>query len=476
MIARLAYRALRGFGLSRQAARWQTRAAGFEGAAGGRRTRGAGVINSPISAQLAGGRTLARRAEHLVANSGLSRAGVEAWTSALVGCGIKPQSRHPDAATRKLLNAAFDAWTRDADYDGLCDFFGLQAVIARRLVIAGECFAVFTHDDSGALRIRLIDAEQIDDATSDLANGTRIVAGVEFDAAQRRVAYRIYKDRPGLASFGGLQTIRVPFEDMCHIFRVDVPGQVRGVSWFAPVLLRLADLDATCDAQVVRQKIAALLCGFVTDPDGAGGPFTGEVKDGVLEGGLEPGTLKMLQPGQDIRFSEPAELGAESIAFVKFISHEIAAGLGVPFEELTGDRSEGNYSSMRDGKIEFRRRAEALQFNIIAKQFCEPVWRRFVLAEILSGRIDAPDFARDPGAWFAVDWLPPKTDWVDPLRDAQAEILAINAGLMSRRQAVAARGYDLENLDAEIAQDLASANALGLSFDARPQTMKDSAA
>ena len=451
---------------ARKALGFKARSMGFDGAAGGRRLRNAGTIASPISSQVAAYQTLARRARYLESNNGFAKAGVEAWTSALVGSGIKPQSAHPDPETRKLFNAAFDRWTREADYDGLADFYGLQSIIARRLVVDGEGFGVFHHNDIGALRIRLMDGEQVSGAYhTELRGGARIVAGVEYDELQRRVAYHAWKQRPGLPIMASLELVRLPADSVCHVFRVETPGQVRGVSWFAPVLLRLADLDSSHDAQLTRQKIAALLTGFIMDPNGEAGGFQGETKgDGVLEGGLEPGTLKVLQPGQEITFSNPAAIGPEVIQFMKLTAHEVAACLGVPFEELTGDRTEGNYSSMRDGRIEFRRRADSLQWNVLIRQFCDPVWRRWVTTEVLSGRIDAPGFERDPEPYLAANWLPPKTDWVDPLKDVQAEILAINAGLLSRRQAVAARGYDLEALNAEIAQDNADAEVLGLSF------------
>ncbi|HRW16411.1 MAG TPA: phage portal protein, partial [Amaricoccus sp.] len=61
-------------------------------------------------------------------------------------------------------------------------------------------------------------------------------------------------------------------------------------------------------------------------------------------------------------------------------------------------------------------------------------------------------------------WLPPKWDWVDPLKDARAEIEQIEAGLKSRTQALAERGFDVEQVDAEIAADRAREKALGLSF------------
>lgn len=442
----------------------------YDGAAGGRRWQGFGEMPLSISAALAARVPLARRARYLAANNGHARAGTDAWISALVGSGITTQSAHPDPSVRSLLNAAFEAWTDEADCDGLLDFHGLVALAVHRLVVDGECLALMLHDAIGRLRLRLLDPEQLNGAYHiELSSGSRIVAGIEFDAAGRRVAYHLFKERPGLPLGGSLDMIRVPAEDVIHLFRVDTPGQVRGVSWFAPILLRLADFDAASDAQLMRQKISALLTGFVVDPAGEAGGFEGDADgDGGLDGGLEPGTLKVLRPGQDIRFSDPAAIGAEAIQYLTVTLREIAAGLGVPYSALTGDVSDANYSSQRDARVEFRRKAEALQHGLIVFQLCRPVWRRFVTAEILSGRITAPDFETSTAAWLASRSMPPKAEWIDPAKDVEAEIAAIAAGLMSRRQAVAARGYDVEALDREIAEDRKSANALGLDFQSSP--------
>ncbi len=468
--SRIIASALRGLGLSRQAARYEariaTRAFGYDGAAGGRRLKHAGEIPLPLSQQLAARQPLAWRGRYLAANNGFAAAGVTAWESALIGTGIKPQSGHPDPMVRKRINAAFAAWTDRADADGLLDFYGMQTIVARRLVTDGEHFGMFVHGNDDAFRVRLMDAEQCNGSYhSELANGARIVAGVEFDGAGRRVAYHVWKQRLGLPVSVSLELLRIPAEDMVHVFKPEQAGQVRGISWFAPILLRLADLDSSHDAQLMRQKISALLTGFIVDPNGQAAGFEGQPDgNGNLDGGLEPGVLKTLLPGQDIRFSDPANIGAEAIEFLKITAREIAAGLGVPYEQLTGDLSGVNFSSIRAGLVEFRRRVEAVQFNVVVHRFCRPIWRRFVTTEILAGRIDAPGFERDPEPYLSANWLPPKTDWVDPLKDAEAEILAINAGLMSRREAVAMRGRDLELLDDEIAADKAAAEKLGLSF------------
>ena len=52
--------------------------------------------------------------------------------------------------------------------------------------------------------------------------------------------------------------------------------------------------------------------------------------DSILAG-LEPGTLKTLGPGEDVQFSTPADLGAESIDFLRLTIREIASGCGLPY-------------------------------------------------------------------------------------------------------------------------------------------------
>jgi hypothetical protein len=86
-------------------------------------------------------------------------------------------------------------------------------------------------------------------------------------------------------------------------------------------------------------------------------------------------------------------------------------------------------------------------------QLCRRVWHRWLDVAVFSGALDLPGYDRDRRDWAACAWLPPKWDWVDPLKDARAEIEQIDAGLKSRTQALAERGYDAEQVDAEIAAD-----------------------
>lgn len=441
----------------------------YDAAASGRRWRGAGEMPNQRHAMTMARGPIGRRARYLVGNSPLAAAAVEAWVSNAVGTGIKPQSAHPDRTVRAAINAAFERFVDRSDADGVLDFYGQQALAFRRMVVDGDVFCALSLDGErgNPLRARLIDAEQVDPSlTHDLPGGARIVAGVEFDSAGRRIAYHVLRDQRELAT--SFQTIRLPAEMMVHLFKPEIPGQARGISWFAPVLLRAADADALNDAQLMRQKIASLLTGFVVEPNGQPITFDGRPStDGsAIDASLEPGTMKVLTPGQDVRFSDPADIGSEAIEFIKITAREIAAGLGLPYETMTGDLTGVNFSSIRAGLIEFRRRVEAIQHTVFVFRFCQPIWQRFVTIAALRGDIDARGFARDPDAFFAVKWITPRREWIDPKKDGSAEIEAINAGLMSRREAVASRGWDIEQLDEEIAADHARATRLGLAFAA----------
>jgi len=388
----------------------------YDGAAGGRRWRGAGEMPAPIASALTARGPLSRRARYLVSNNALAASGAEAWVSALCGTGIRPQSTHPDPAFREAAAARWEAWTDRADLDQLGDLYAMQALVVRRMVVDGESIMALSYTLDGELRLRVLDAEQLDPAMSrDLDGGRRIIAGVEVDADGTRLAYHVLPDPPSLPFVRALDPVRIAAESVCHVFRPDIPGQIRGVSWFAPVMLRLHDLDSAHDAQLVRQKVAALLTGFITSLDGSV-PFDGERDGGNLEGGLEPGTLKILAPGQDVRFGDPARVGAEVIDFLKITAREIAAGLGVPYEALTGDLTSVNYSSIRAGLVDFRRRAEAIQHNVMVFRLLRPVWRAFITSEVLSGRLAAPGFERDPEAFLGARWITPRQEWVDPRR------------------------------------------------------------
>jgi lambda family phage portal protein len=442
----------------------------LEAAGGGRRWAGDdGWMSANLNTDLAGGlATVRRRAAHYHRNNPHASRAADVLAGNVVGTGIRPQSEHPDRAMRDAIDALWRAWSQDADAAGVSDFYGLQALAVRSLVEAGEAFIRLRtrRPEDGLpvpMQLQILDAGQVDPTLHrDLAGGGRIRSGVEFDAIGRRIACHVLADAPGEFGASALAPVRVPADELVHIFEPLVPGQVRGLPWLAPVLLRLRELDAYEDAALVRAKVAALFAGFLRDPDGTASTFAGDEASGVLTSGLEPGTLKVLPPGYDIAFSEPAEAGDQYKPFVDQQLRSIAAGLGVTFEQLTGDMTGVNYSSARVALIEFRRRIEALRQHVVVHQLCRPVWRRFVETAVLAGALPAEAYETDPAAFLAVRWVAPAWEWIDPLKDTEADRLAIVTGIRTRREVIAERGRDPDQVDAEIAADLPRLAELGV--------------
>jgi hypothetical protein len=52
-----------------------------------------------------------------------------------------------------------------------------------------------------------------------------------------------------------------------------------------------------------------------------------------------------------------------------------------------------------------------------------------------------------------VKWIPQGFDWVDPLKDQQAQQMAVRNGFKSRSEVISELGYDAEEIDQEIAAD-----------------------
>ena len=452
----------------------------LEGAMSQRRLRGGRPPLENINSLVAsGGPRLLARSRELVVTNGYAANACEAFASNLVGDGIKPSSLIEDPALRDRVQRLWLAWTDEADADGLTDFYGLQAMVAREMFVAGECFVRLRprRAEDGLLvplQLQLLQSEMLPfDATETAANGNRIRCGIEFDAIGRRVAYHFRSRHPGDSTDQGMvtsETVRVPAEEVLHIYRPIDAGQIRGLPHVAPAMVRLFLLDQYDDAELDRKKTAAMFAGFITKtaPEEQ---LMGEIEatdDSGATVSLEPGTLQVLLPGEDVKFSSPADVGGGYEAFQYRTLLSVSASLGLPYHLVTGDVRQANYSSLRAELVEFRRRVEQLQHGVIAHQLCRPVWARWLETAVLSGALDLPDFARSPARYRPVNWIPPRWDWVDPLKDIQAQVLAMEAGIISRRKVVEATGYDIEEIDRENAADAKRAAELGLHYRTSP--------
>ena len=414
---------------------------GYSAGSGSGRWSAGTYLSAPVAQTHAAAGIVGRRSAGAVGNIPLAASLTETQTNSCIPDMPSVRSGYPNASTAAALQVDFQAF---APLEFLRN-------MERSRFVNGEAVALMRTDRRGRLRLQQLPPEQLDRTVNrELPDGGRIIAGVETDATDAIVAYHILHDAPDLAfaMIGPAQ--RVPADDVIHVFEAKFPGQRRGISELTPVLAPLHELEKFQDALIARAGTAALFGGFVVDPNGSAFGDASKPPDSELS--LEPGAMRILPPGADIRFPNMPD-NADAPALLRYRQRDICSGVGIPYELATGDLSATNYSSAKLGLEAYKRRIKALRASLLVPKMFEPIYRRWVLLEILSGRLHAPDFFRDPEPYFRVSFLFPEWAALDPLKDTQADVLALSAGLRSRAEIIAARGRDVQDVDREIAAD-----------------------
>lgn len=443
----------------------------YAGSALGNNTAGWRTQSSSADSEIyAGGRRLRDRSRDLVRNNPLAAKAVTVLATNIIGDGIVPRPILKDEAANAKVKEAFKAWCEDCDADGQLDFYGLQTLAVRSMVEGGEILARrrWRRASDGytvPVQIQIMEPDYLDEfRNGPLANGNKGVQGVEFDLTGKRAAYWMFPEHPGnqfsLAAMNVVSS-RISADDVVHLYEKQ-RTQARGVPWAAPVIRRIRDVDDYDFAEGIRKKSEASLVAFVTSDD--------EYEEGVAKHAVDsrgnvierfvPGMIAYLRGGKDVKFNAPATIGGYE-EYKRVTAREIAAGYRVPYELITGDLSQVNFSSARVGIVEFRRFCTQVQWQIIIKMFLQPIWEWFCEAAWVAGEIDDPV--------VPVEWSPPKWPAIQPLDDAQADMVTIRNGLRSWADVVAERGHNPDDVLAEIAKFNAKMDDLGITLDSDPR-------
>jgi lambda family phage portal protein len=460
----------------------------FDAAGASGRWPDAASLWAQNSQSLAQRTVITKRANYLAHNSPTGASFVESWVTNLVGDGPTIKSAHPDLDVAKRLEDSFALWAEHADMEGVDSLTAMLMTAVRSIVSNGEAVFHLPVDSYGNLKLRLLASEQLDSSRnipslSMTGDVPRIIAGVETNAAGARTAYWLLADAPDAVWAQVLPSERVDAIDVCHCYVKRFPGQIRGLSWLTPIATRLMELDRLEDSALMKARVSALFGAFVTDPDGVTGIFNqqmpntgGDQQFDPASVQFEPGSLQFLPPNCDIKFPPIADM-SNVTELMRHMLRSIAAGGGVSYEILTSDLSQVNYSSARLGLSQYQRRIKGLQATLLESQLLLPVWRRWVLLEILTGRIDASDFERNPAAYLNMTALWPGWPAIDPLKQSKADALDLASRTKSRAEIVASNGRDISDVDTEIENDplFVSDPTAAAALLAQPEEIQDAA-
>jgi lambda family phage portal protein len=417
--------------------------------------------------------TLRDRSRDLARNNPYAVKAKQAIGSNVIGKGITAQIK--DDKNLLLAQKIQELWWKwadstDCDSQSKVNLYGIQRQVIKTIFESGEVLIRKRRrrsnvNNSIPLELQVMEPEFLDDSKeyfTNKASENYIYKGIEFNSLGNPVAYWLYPEHPGEDRLRHLNhtSVRVPASEIIHLFRVDRPGQIRGIPWLTPAIVHLKDFNDYEQTQLVRQKIAACFMAFYKDID----PNLTDLpknESGQFIDKVTPALIEALPHGRDIVFANPPTVENYK-EYSTQILRGISVGVGVPYEVLTSDYSQVNFSSARMGWLEFHRSIEEWQNDIFLSNFLPTIWDWFRQYADISGL--------DTSNAYVV-WTPQRRAMIDPSSEIKAIRDEVRAGLNSLSGAIRELGRDPQEVFDQLEQDLKDLETRNLVLDSIPKHM-----
>ena len=298
-----------------------------------------------------------------------------------------------------------------------------------------------------------------------------------LDSYGRPLAYWLRQRHPGDVGMYGTdrdRLVRVPADQMMHLYVADRWPQRRGEPWLHTAAKRLHDMDGYSEAEIVAARGAASYMGIIESPEPDNlGPDSAAADAGQYEAELEPGMIRRLAPGETFKAFDPSRPNGQMDPFMRMMLREVAAGAGVSYESLSRDYSQSNYSSSRLALLDDRDVWRVLQQWFVTT-FREPLHRIWMQQAMLARAIPSisvDEYMLGPRKFDAVAFKPRGWSWVDPTKEVQAFKEAVRAGFTTVTDVIAqtAGGMDIEDVMSTRRRELDLMDEMQIAVDTVPQ-------
>lgn len=421
--------------------------------------------------------TMRQRSRMLYMAAPLATSAVKTNRTNVIGCGLKLQAKpnadilglstEVAAAWENRTEAEFELWARkkrSCDATGINNFYGLQQLALTSWLLSGDVFAVIKQRDPDqlspySLRIHLIEADRVmtpagkgtiypsvmDGKNTD--NGNRIFDGVEVDKDGMVVAYHICDHYPGQITGDPAQWTRVHaygdltgMPNILQIMDAERPEQYRGISYLAQIIEPLLQMRRYTESELTAAMIESFFTAFIkteANPDEnpyneAGQPTISHDDD---EYEMGPGQINIMKPGEEVTFGRPNRPSSGFSAFMRCLCEQCGAALEIPADLLMKSFN-ASYSASRAALLEAWK-AFKMRREWFVDDFCKPIYEIWLHEAIARGRIQAPGFFSDPiirEAWLGSEWIGPSQGQLDPTKEIEAEIKAVEHGFSTHEQ------------------------------------------
>lgn len=439
------------------------------------------AINAPAEQMNQSRRDLLRaRSRDLERNSCIAESIVGAFERNVIGTGLKLQAKpvnaneEEDDKLARQIEELFDEWCRaeNCDIVGETDFNEMQAMALRRMIVdGGYLFVIVDNPYKGKFSF-MLQMREVDDIDGNkfsyrTENGNRIINGVELNKFNKPVAYWLKNTSPDGLTLG--ESTRVSAERVIYLNKRIRPSQVREVPKLANTIDLIRDLNEFTEAISIKERVLACLAVFIRKAlPGNGGPGRGSIASanvdktsGYQTKTLAPGMISELQPGDDISTVNPSGQASNAKDFISSEQRLAASGQGLSYETVSRDMSQVNYSSARQGLIEDDKTYEMIR-HYIRRKLCETVFREFVAQCVLEGKLKISDFSSNKEKYLRHSWIAPGRNWIDPLKEVNANEKALNSNQTTLAQICRASGQDWREVIKQRAAEKQFAESLGL--------------
>jgi lambda family phage portal protein len=399
--------------------------------------------------------------------------------------GITPQSRidwkslpiteEQAEEFQRQSEKIWEKWGSQADAAGRLTIGEIQSLAVRQILESGEFLALRRALDTDATRHYMLAIDIIEPDRLATLSGTSAEAklGITVNDRGQPVAYDILKTHPGdlllpMSKTGETEKIQARDPagrpNVFHVFPMQRPGQLRGIPFFSPVLEYFKHMADYIEAEIVAARISACFAAFVKSENpytaAVGNAETTNEKSQRVEN-FEPGMIEYLSPGESVDFANPTRPVTTFDMFLEKILRMIGAALGLPYELVLKDFSKTNYSSARAAMLQAYRVFKVWQ-KLIVDHLCQPLWDLLMEEAWLRGELVAPSFRKYRWEYCRAMWIPPGWQWVDPLKEAQANKVAVAVGFKTRADVCAEQGEDWEAKAEQASREKQRYEELGL--------------
>lgn len=445
--------------------------------------------------------TLVARSRDLGRNHGIASSGFQTLVDNIVGTGLRLASMPDYRALGKDIDWA-EGWSRHVealwraysesflfDVARQLNFHGSTAMVLRTTLLSGEVLALpLWIEEPGvtfATTFQLIEGDRLTNPNYQF-DTDRIRGGIEIDEYGKPLAYYLRKAEypghwmvPGMYFPAGAWE-RIPAttewgrKRVLHIYDKDRIGQSRGKPLLTSVLEQFKMFDHYQRTELQSSIVNSLVAGVIETPmdqaaiaDLMGGdPNQYLSKKMEWKTSLRGGAMIPLYPGDKLTPFTPARPANQYANFVETVLRHIATALNMPYELLIKDFSKTNYSSARASLLEAWRFFNSRR-QWISTYWAAPVYQLWLEEAVNKGLIEAPGFYDNFAFYTRAKWIGAGRGWIDPVKEAQAAVIRIQAKISTLEMECAEQGNDWQDVLEQTALERARMQQLNV-YDAPP--------